>query len=104
MRWSLWFFGLPIITLIELAYITTYPRTFRWRAAAVGLPIAALSYLFWYLDLRNDIVYLTQVAAVGLYYFTKFREHDKARKRRRRKALKDPPQRGKRLIRKITVN
>lgn len=75
----MWVFYLPSWILVEVIYLVRHPKTFRWRAVAIGLPVATLSYVFLLTGARPPVVYCTQVAAVALYYFVKFREHRKAR-------------------------
>jgi len=75
----MWLFYLPSWILVEVIYLARHPRTLRWRAVAIALPIAALSYVFLLSGARPPVIYCTQVATVAVYYFIKFREHRKAR-------------------------
>jgi hypothetical protein len=71
--WLVWLLGLPFITIYEVVYLVRHPRTFSWPAALVGLLLAGFSYLVLFTGGSPYVVYITQSAAVLLYYFIKLK-------------------------------
>ena len=69
----MWLLALPGWIIIEVVYLVRHPRTFSWPAAVVGLPLAGFSYLFLFRGESLNLVYVTQVAAVLVYYLIKLK-------------------------------
>lgn len=59
---------MPLIALVELVYLIRKPWRFNWLAVLVGLFIGGLSYLFLLKGGSSNLVFITQVVAVFVYY------------------------------------
>lgn len=69
----MWLLALPVLIVREVIYLIRHPRTLSWPAVLVGLLLAGISYLFLLRGESPHLVYVTQAAAVAVYYFIKLK-------------------------------